>query len=251
MALREEKSMDNALYVGLSRQMTLQRALQLAASNIANMDTAGFKVEQLMVRTEPLAPQNVNIDPINYVLDGGVARNFGQGPLDQTGATYDVAIDGDGFFSVQTDQGVRYTRDGRFSVNAENKLVTKSGDPVLSSAGAEITLNPTMPPPSIALDGTISQGAIALGKLGVVRFEDLKALKKEGGNLYSVTGDLAPAAAPDAQLRQGMIERSNVQSVLEITHLIEVTRAYERIATMMSQSQELASRAIERLGRSN
>ena len=243
--------MDNALYVGLSRQMTLQRALQLAASNIANIDTVGFKVEQLMVRTEPLSPPNLNVDPINYVLDGGVARNFGQGPLDQTGATYDIAIDGDGFFSVQTDQGIRYTRDGRFSVNAESKLVTKSGDPVLSAAGAEITLNPEMPPPTVALDGTISQGAIALGKVGVVRFEDLSALKKEGGNLYSVAGDLAPAPAPDAQLRQGMVERSNVQSVLEITHLIEVTRAYERIATMMNQTQDLARTAIERLGRTN
>ena len=243
--------MDNALYVGLSRQMTLQRQLQLTASNIANSDTAGFKVEQLMVRTEPLAPENVPIAPINYVLDHGIARNFGQGPLEQTGATYDVAIDGDGFFSIQTEQGVRYTRDGRFSVNAENKLVTKKGDPVLTAAGAEITLNPQLPSPAIALDGTISQGNVALGKVGVVRFENLSALQKEGDNLYSVRGDLAPAAAPDAQLRQGMVERSNVQSVLEITNLIEVTRAYERIAQMMNSTQELASRAIERLGRSN
>jgi len=243
--------MDNALYVGLSRQMTLQRSLQLAASNMANVDTVGFKVEQMMVRTESLAPENLNVAPINYVLDGGVARNFGQGPLEQTGATYDLAIDGDGFFSVQTAQGVRYTRDGRFTVNAENKLVTKNGDPVLSAGGGEIVFNPTQPIPAVALDGTVSQGNVSLGKVGVVRFENLSDLQKEGSNLYSVKGDLAPAAAPDAQVRQGMMERSNVQAVLEMTNLIEITRAYERVAQMMNQTQELASRAIERLGRSN
>jgi flagellar basal-body rod protein FlgF len=241
--------MDNALYVGLSRQVTLQRALQLAASNIANSDTVGFKVEQLMVRTEAMAPLGVQMDPIAYVLDQGIARDFGQGPMDQTGAPYDVAIDGDGFFSVQTAQGIRYTRDGRFTVNAENKLVTKNGDPVLSAGGAEIVLNPALPTPAIATDGTISQGTTQLGKLGVVRFEDLAALEKAGDNLYSVKGDLAPAAAPDAQLRQGMVERSNVKPVLEITNLIEITRSYERVAQLMNQAQELASRAVERLGR--
>jgi flagellar basal-body rod protein FlgF len=241
--------MDNALYVGLSRQVTLQRALQLAASNIANSDTVGFKVEQLMVRTEPMAPLGVPMDPIAYVLDQGIARDFGQGPMQQTGAPYDVAIDGDGFFSIQTDQGVRYTRDGRFTVNAENQLVTKNGDPVLSAGGAEITLNPLLPTPAIAQDGTIAQGAVQLGKLGVVRFESLSALEKVGDNLYSVRGDLAPAAAPDAQLRQGMVEGSNVKAVLEITNLIEITRTYERVAQLMNQAQELASRAVERLGR--
>ena len=247
----EEKQMDNALYVGLSRQLTLQRALSLAASNIANTDTVGFKVEQQMVKTEPMSPPNLNVDPINYVLDQGIARNFGQGPLDQTGNTYDVAIDGDGFFTVQTDKGPRYTRDGRFTVNTQNKLVDKNGHSVLNASGSEITLDPNQPAPTIGEDGNISQGPGSIGKIGVVRFANLSALKKEGDNLYSVSDGQAPAAATNAHVRQGMVERSNVQPVLEITNLIEITRAYERVATMMNQNQDLASKAIERLGRSN
>ncbi|MEO6338477.1 MAG: flagellar basal-body rod protein FlgF [Caulobacteraceae bacterium] len=243
--------MDNALYVGLSRQLTLQRALQLAASNIANADTVGFKVEQQMLKTEPLSPPNLHVDPINYVLDQGIARNFGQGPLDQTGNTYDVAIDGDGFFTVQTDQGPRYTRDGRFTVNTQNKLVDKNGHSVLNSSGSEITFNPTQLAPTIGEDGSISQGTGSIGKIGVVRFANLAALKKEGDNLYSVSDGQAPLPAANAHVRQGMVERSNVQPVLEITNLIEITRAYERVATMMNQNQDLASKAIERLGRSN
>ena len=243
--------MDNALYVGLSRQLTLQRALSLAASNIANADTAGFKVEQQMLKEQPEAPPNLNVDPIRYVIDQGIARNFGQGPLDQTGNTYDVAIDGDGFFTVQTELGQRYTRDGRFTVNSQNKLVDKNGHSVMSSSGSEITFNPQLGPPTIAKDGTVSQGAASLGKIGVVRFANLAALKKEGDNLYSVPADQAPLPATNVQVHQGMVERSNVQPVLEITNLIEITRAYERVATMMNQNQDLASKAIERLGRSN
>jgi flagellar basal-body rod protein FlgF len=198
-----------------------------------------------------LSPPNLNVDPINYVLDQGVARNFGQGPLDQTGNTYDVAIDGDGFFQVQTDQGPRYTRDGRFTVNTQNKLVDKNGHSVLNASGSEITLNPTQPAPTIGEDGSISQGTGSVGKIGVFRFANLAALKKEGDNLYSVSDGQSPLPATNTHVRQGMVERSNVQPVLEITNLIEITRAYERVATMMNQNQDLASKAIERLGRSN
>lgn len=243
--------MDNALYVGLSRQLTLERALSLAASNIANTDTVGFKVEQQMLKEEPQAPANLNVDPIRYVIDQGIARNFGQGPLDQTGNTFDLAIDGDGFFTVQTAQGPRYTRDGRFAVNTENKLVDKSGHPVMNSSGSEITFNPQLPAPTIAKDGTVSQGAASLGKVGVVRFAQLGALKKEGDNLYSAPATQAPLPATDAKVHQGMVERSNVQPVVEITNLIEITRAYERVANMMNQNQDLASKAIDRLGRTN
>jgi flagellar basal-body rod protein FlgF len=248
--------MDNALYVGLSRQMTLRRQLDIAANNLANVDTAGFKVERLMVKTDPLSPRGTAaqglLGPVKYVLDNGVARDFGQGGLERTGDPYDVGIEGDGFFAVQTAAGTRYTRDGRFTVDSQNRLVTKAGDPVVDASGSGVTLDPTMSPPSIGKDGTITQtdqhGQVnKIGKLTAVRFANLSGLSKEGDNLYSSAE--TPVAATDAGLRQGMVERSNVQPMLEITSLIDITRAYERVTQMIASNQDLSKSAVERLGR--
>jgi len=245
--------MNTSLYVGLSRQETLQRALDIAANNIANADTAGFKVEQPLVRTEPTALPGTGLDsrPIAFVLDQGVGRDFREGALENTGGAYDVAIGGDGFFQVQAGAGLRYTRDGRFTVDAQNRLVTKAGDPVLGDNGRPIVLDPNRPAPAIAKDGTISQAGVNLGRIGVFRFADLSTLQKAGANLYSVPDDSQAIAAPDATTLQGVVEKSNVQPVLEITNLIEITRAYERVARMMDQTSDLASRAVNSLGRVN
>ncbi len=115
--------MDNTMYVGLSRQLTLQRELDVVANNVANVDTAGFKVESLMVQTDAEALPGGDGSPpiVNFVLDQGVARNFSQGALKQTGAPLDVAIQGDGFFKVSAPGGERYTRDGRFSLDAQGR----------------------------------------------------------------------------------------------------------------------------------
>ena len=236
--------------------MTLRRALDVAANNIANVDTAGFKVEQTMLETDPLAPKAVpGQGPINYVLDTGLARDFRQGALEHTGNTYDVAIDGAGFFTVSTPAGPRYTRDGRFQVDARNRLVDKAGNPVLDASGGEITLDPAKSEPTVGKDGTISQTAqgqtAQVGKLGVVRFANLSALSKQGDNLFDATPDNAPVQARDAVVRQGEVEHSNVQTVLEITNLIEITRAYERVTQMIASNQDLSSRAVDRLGRLN
>lgn len=241
--------MDNTLYVGLSRQMVLQRALDVTANNLANVDTVGFKVESLMVQTDALTPTSVpSSDPIKYVIDNGLARNFGQGGLEQTSNPLDVAIEGDGFFTVQTSAGNRYTRDGRFGIDSKNQLVDHSGNPVLSNGGSPISLDPQKGQATIAKDGTISQGGAQIAKLGVARFSDQSVLKKQGGNLYDAPG-ATPTNATDARVNQGMVEHSNVQPVVEITHLIEITRAYERVTQMMSQTEDLSQSAVQRLGK--
>ncbi len=247
--------MDNTLYVGLSRQMTLQRALDVTANNIANVDTAGFKVESLMVQADPETPTSAPAtQPINYVLDHGLARNFGQGAMDQTSDPYDLAIDGSGFFTVQTAAGPRYTRDGRFTVDPSGKLTDKQGDPVLDIAGGQISIDPLNGRPAIGQDGTVSQisptgQTINVGRVGVVRFTDLSALSKDGDNLYQAAGGQTPQPAPDAQIHQGMVEKSNVQSVSEIVQLIAITRAYDRVSQMISSTQDLSDTAIQRLGK--
>src|ERR1700752_149173 len=108
--------MDNALYVGLSRQMVLRRQLDIVANNIANADTAGFKVESLLQKTDPAEPAYTlqGPRPVKFVGEAGVMRDFGQGSLRTTGAPLDLAIEGQGFFQVQSPNGPRYTRDGNF-----------------------------------------------------------------------------------------------------------------------------------------
>lgn len=243
--------MDNTLYVAMSRQMILRREMDIVANNIANADTAGFKVESLLSETDPKALAGKDSGPRNvqYVLDKGMARDFGQGAMTTTGAPLDIAIEGDGFFQIATPGGERFTRDGRFTVDQAGRLVTSRGHAVGGDGGAEITIDPKKGPVSIARDGSISQGEERIGKIGVVRFASLTGLAKDGDGLYRNDANVAPEAAPDARVHQGAVEGSNVNSVLEVTRMIEVTREYEKISKLMDQTAELDRRSIERLGR--
>jgi len=242
---------ENAAYIGLSRQMTLRRELDIVANNIANADTTGFKVEQLLLGTEVgERARNDAVRPgASFVLDGGVGRNYGQGGLKQTGRTLDVAIEGEGaFFTLQDGAGEAYTRDGAFTLDPTGKLVTEGGLPVLGD-GAEIILDPALGAPAIAADGTITQNGAPTGRLSVVRFESLAVLEKGGDGLYRNASNSQPIEATDARIRQGMLEGSNVNPIIEITNLIEISRAYERITRRIEQSTDLSRRSVERLGR--
>jgi flagellar basal-body rod protein FlgF len=243
--------MDNTMYVGLSRQMTLRRELDVLANNIANADTAGFKVESLMVEAEArnLPSDEGGRSRVQFALDSGVARDFTQGGLKQTQAPLDLAIEGQGFFQVAAPAGTRFTRDGRFGMDAQGRLVNAAGHAVLDAGGGEIVFDQKKGQPTIAADGTVSQAGEIIGKVGVVRFPSLAALSKDGDGLYRNVTNLQPEPAPDARVRQGMVETSNVKPVAQITQLIEVSRAYESIARMMAATSDLSSRSIERLGR--
>jgi flagellar basal-body rod protein FlgF len=251
--------MDNAIYVGLSRQMTLQRALDVTANNLANVDTAGFKVEHLSVMTDPVSAPGPSFalgrEPIKYVLDNGSTRDFAQGSTEQTGGTFDLAIEGAGFFSVQTPDGVRYTRDGRFGTDANNQIVDQKGEPVLGQGGSPITVDPTLGEPVIGRDGSVSQagknGSVnKVGRIGVTRFADKSALTKTGDNQFAdANGTAGATPANDAVVRQGYVEKSNVNAVAEVTNLIEIQRAYERVQNIIVDTQSLSSKAIDGLGK--
>jgi flagellar basal-body rod protein FlgF len=242
--------MDNTMYVALSRQMTLRREMDIIANNIANSDTTGFKVESAMVRTDASDKARMVDGPktLKFVLDDGVIRDFTQGALNKTGGAFDLAVEGQGFFKVQTAAGERYTRDGRFTISAEGKLTTQAGDPVLGESG-EIVVNAEDGAVTISPDGVVSQKGEAIGKLGVVTFEDLSALSKDGNNLLRNTSNIQPEPATAARVRQGMLESSNVNSIRQITRMIEVSRAYESMARTIEGSSELSRRSVERLGR--
>jgi flagellar basal-body rod protein FlgF len=243
--------MDNALYVGLSRQMVLRRQLDIVANNIANVDTTGFKVESLMEKTNPGEPAFTlqGPRPVKFVGEDGVARDFGQGGLRRTDAPLDLGIEGQGFFQVTTPDGPRFTRDGRFRMDDTGKLVTEGGFPVADDGGGEITLDPDQGQVTVAADGTVTQGTTRVGKLGVVKFATLATLEKTGDNLYRNTSNQTPTQAEDARIRQGMLEDSNVKPILEITQMIEVSRAYEQMAKIMDSNAELSKSAVQRMGR--
>lgn len=243
--------MENALYVGLSRQMILRREMEIIANNIANMDTNGFKVESMIQKTDPSEPA-VTLGgprPVKFVAPDGVARDFGQGVLTRTGGELDMAIEGKGFFQVQTPQGPRFTRDGRFTTDPTGRLVTQSGQPVLDDGGGEITIDAEKGQVAIATDGTMSQGNERVGRVGMYAFANQGALEKAGDNTFRNASNLAPQAAAEAKLRQGYLETSNVKPVLEITRMIEVSRAYESTAKMIDAEADLSRRSVERLGR--
>ena len=243
--------MDNALYVGLSRQMVLRRQLDIVANNIANADTTGFKVEDLMQKTVPAEPAYTlgGPRPVKFVGDDGVVRDFGQGGLRTTGAPLDLAIEGQGFFQVNSPTGPRYTRDGNFRLDDNGNLVTKGGLPVMDDGGGQITLDPTQGQVTISQDGTVSQGRTRIGKLGVVNFQTLSTLEKTGDNLYRNTSNQQPTPSETAQIRQGMLEGSNVKPIVEISKMIEVSRAYEQISNIMNANADLSKSAVERMGK--
>jgi flagellar basal-body rod protein FlgF len=242
---------ENAAYVGLSRQMTLRRELDVVANNIANADTNGFKVEQLMVGVEVgERARNAFVRPgVSFVLDNGVGRDFSAGSLSQTGRTLDFAIEGDGaFFKVQDGNGEAYTRDGAFTLDPTGQLTTKQGQAVLGDGGP-IILDTTLGEASVGADGTITQDGEIVGRLSVVRFDSLGALEKGGDGLYRNASNATAIEAPEAQIRQGMLEGSNVNPILEITNLIEIQRAYESVTRMIENTNDLSRRSVERLGR--
>jgi flagellar basal-body rod protein FlgF len=243
--------MDNTLYVGLSRQMVLRREMDIVANNVANADTTGFKVESLLKKTDPEEPAATlqGPRPVKFVGADGVLRNFGQGGLRRTDAPLDLAIEGQGFFQVAAPEGPRFTRDGRFRLDDTGRLVTEAGLPVMDDGGGEITLDPAKGQVTVAEDGTITQGTTRVGKLGVVSFPTLGTLEKVGDNLYQNTSNQPPQPAPTARVRQGMLEGSNVQPILEITRMIEVSRAYEQMAKIMDSTSELSRSAVQRMGK--
>lgn len=244
--------MDNSLLVSLSQQLASFRSMDVIANNLANASTPGFKresarFEEYISQVRP-AEDQTGMQSVSFVKDAGIFRDLSQGELSHTGARLDVALNGNGYFMVQTPAGMRYTRDGHFSLDANGQLVTSEGFPVQGDGGP-ITITPDDGDINIGTDGTVSSvlngNANQIGKLQVVDFADDTALTKEGSNLYSTTQLANPATA---SVQQGMLEGSNVQPVIEITRMIDVTRAYQMTATLSSSQEDLLRKAISQLG---
>jgi flagellar basal-body rod protein FlgF len=248
--------MENTLLIGLSRQMTLERQLDVVANNVANVNTAGYKSDSSLfeefLKSGAHEDNFVGSDrSVSYVQDRATFRDFSQGPSEQTKNPLDVAIDGSGFLVVQTSAGERYTRDGGLQMNNTGQLVTAAGNPVLGTSGP-IVFQPTDHDINVSPDGTVTvlEGNARTdsirGKLRLVSFPDAQKLLKEGLNLYA-SGEGSPQPDLKSQVRQGFIEKSNVNAVAEMSRMIEVTRAYTQISTLLQQQSDLHKTAIQQL----
>jgi flagellar basal-body rod protein FlgF len=245
--------MDNSLLVSLSQQLAAYRSMDVIANNLANVSTPGFKREAAKFEeyVTPVRPAEDQKGPqtLSFVKDAGVVRDLAQGEISSTGATLDFAINGKGFFAVQTPAGMRYTRDGHFSLDQNGQLVTSDGYAVQGDGGA-ITVTPSDGEISVGADGTISSvlngTSNQIGKLQVVDFTNERAMAKEGANLYSTSQ--TPTAATNVTISQRMLEGSNVSPVIEISHMVEVMRAYQTTATLSSSQEDLMRQAIDKLG---
>jgi len=249
--------MENTLLVGLSKQMVLERQMDVVANNVANVNTNGFKADRSLFEEYLRSPAHednfVRSDRrVSFVQDRATFKDFAAGNIEQTKNPLDISIDGKAFLTVQTAAGERYTRDGGLQINNQGQLVTAGGNPVLGTSGP-IVFQPTDKEISIAADGTVTviEGTARVdsirGKLRLASFADAQKLVKEGSNLYSAGPGVAPQPDLTSKVRQGYVEKSNVNAVTEMSRMIEITRTYTQISALLQQQSDLHKSAIEKL----
>lgn len=243
--------MENTLLIGLSRQIALAREADVIANNVANVTTTGFKrrdvrfMEYLMpvAKGDAFKPSDRSI---SYVYERNTGLDPSQGAVERTGNPLDVALRGNTYLAVQTRAGERYTRDGALNLNARGELVLPSGELVVGESGP-IAFSPQEGRIEIASDGTVSSSQGVRGKLKMMQFDNPNAmLRNEGNNLYSALRPGQPIDK-DGGLISGALEKSNVKPVIEMSRLIEVSRAYQNIASMIQKTDELRRTAIQKL----
>ena len=257
--------MQNAMYTALFGALSNEHRLNNIANNLANVNTTGYKRDllafkdtfalyahdqvmeaQANVRQDKLLPdpQHVAKPRIAYAK-----TDFEQGALKITGAPFDVAISGNGFFKVQTPQVEFYSRNGHFRLTAEGLLITEQGFPVLSDGG-EVTVPPGYKQINIAESGEIYADGVLVGQIGIVDVDNPMNLEKLGGNMYR------PRPGTDVQeieaggiVAQGYLEVSNVNAVYEMVNMIEAQRQYEAYAKVMQTADTLDKEAYNKLGK--
>jgi len=232
----------------------------LLTNNIANAQTTGFKhdlavIMQRRVESKENASGGAFVHPVLDGLSGGfnvqpAYHDWAQGPIEPTGKPLDVAIEGDGFFTVSDGETKRYTRDGAFAMNEEGELVltTESGRwRVLDPAGDAIRVDPTLGKVGVSGDGTIRQGNNVVGQIGLANVENRRLLRKVGENLFELTGGEAVPAK--GRLVWGSLEGSNFDIMQGLATMIEASRMYQMNATMLQLQDQLTGQAVSTLGR--
>ena len=239
--------MDSPGYVILSRLGAQLRATQVLANNLANAETPGYRATRA-VFAQHLQPQRDVADGrigVAYATDRATWRDTAQGPVSSTGNPLDVAIRGEGYFAVETPEGERYTRAGRFTLDQDGRLTDMEGHPVLDARGTPLAFAPNDSRIEIQGDGTIRSENGVIGRLRVVRFDDPQRLRAEGDRLFASDDAAQPVERPN--LVQGAVEGSNVRPVLELTQLTAELREFQFAAQFAEREGERLQTAVDRI----
>lgn len=240
--------MQNDLYVSLSAQISLERRLETISANIANANTPGYRVDGVSFAAELAKAGDASVAFVGAGKDF-ISRRAG--PLTQTGNPLDMAIQGEGWFAVQSGGRTIYTRDGRMKIDESGALLSITGAPILDASGAPIQLDPAAGPPSIARDGMISQNGRQVGAVGLYALDPVANLARAGTSGF--TSDKPGQPILDFQgdgVVQGVIEGANVDPVREMTRLIEVSRTFDGVTNGVAQTENSLQDAIKTLGSS-
>ncbi|WP_274425755.1 flagellar basal-body rod protein FlgF [Chelativorans sp. YIM 93263] len=238
--------MQTGLYVALSSQMALERRLTTIADNVANAGTVGFRAAGV---TFDDVMTGIGEDSISFVSAGDTRFNTQSGALEETGSPLDFAVQGDAWFAVETPAGPMMTRDGRFTMLNNGELVTLEGHPVLDPGGAPLILNPQGGPIEAGADGILRQDGQLIGAIGLFAFEPGPDAQRYGNSGFLPNIQPEPLVdRPDIGVAQGFLENSNVNAMHEMMRLIEVQRAFEKVSSLMSDSDKTLREAIRSMG---
>ncbi len=224
--------------------MILQtRKNDVVANNLANLQTIGFKRDRVFFQVL----SNKMQEPLEMI----VKPDFSQGPLQQTGNPLDLAFSGRGFFTVETPSGEAYTRNGHFRLDADGTLLTSDGLPVLGEGGPIVLQGKENTPLSIVVteEGEIFVDDEYMDRLRIVDFENYDQLQKAGANLFVLSGEATPITPENSAIRQGFLEKSNVDPVREMVDLIEVQRRFENTQRMVRAVDELMGAAVNKISK--
>ncbi len=236
--------METAGYTTLTRQSGLMKEMQVVAHNLANAATSGYRREGI-VFTEHVAKLEGE-GSVSMASAAARLVDLHQAGLSQTGGTFDLGIQGEGFFMVQTPEGERLTRAGTFMPSAEGTLVTPDGYPLLDAGGAPVVAPSDTASVRISTDGTMSASGGVVAEIGLWRPVDPTSLRHQSGVLFSAT-EVEPIE--QGTIRQGFVEDSNVDPMTEVARMIEVQRAYEMGQKFLESEDQRQKGVIQTLGR--
>ncbi len=241
--------MDITGSIATSRLIAQSHAMAVIANNLANADTPGFQAERTQFAAW-LTPQPGAHPPpggrtLAYTEDRATWRESTPGPLHHTGNPLDLAIAGQGYFTVMTKAGPRLTRDGRFGLMPSGTIADAAGNALLDSTGKPIRLGSTDTGISVASDGTLSADGHRIGQIGVVAPADPQRLKAEGGTLLAANTPTKAVKSPG--IVQGAVEQSNVQPITELTRMIDTSRQFDFVAQFVQAESKRKSTTTDKL----
>jgi flagellar basal-body rod protein FlgF len=245
-APRLGRTMENTTYIALSRQAALWRQMEVVANNMANANTPAYKGEQMMFREYLLPTRSSDRafgGKLSFVQDIGIMRNTAEGPLVKTDNPLDIALHGDGYFQIETEAGMRYSRNGHFRLDETGMLVTSQGFAVMDTRDQPIIFAPNEKTIAISPDGTVTTETGRVAAIKVVRFANEQDLRKSGDGLYDTNQEAQIVERPN--MVQGMMEESNVQPIAEMTRMISVLREYEHNQKMIEVEHDRTMKAMQ------